>query len=270
MPDIFDLLRKWWKQFLAVILLSLLVVSIITFLKPRQFLSVTTALPSSAFAADKSTIFNENIEILYSNLGTPDDLDMILGTGRLDTVYLLVADQFNLFDHYKMKGAGEVLRNNAASMLKKNTRVLKSEYGELKVKVWDTDKNLAPQLANAIMDELQAIHTSLKSAANSFTLKGLQDGLKKIGNDSINNQEGSAEGKKLIQDRAIQYEKLISEYQLMVDSKPPALIIVEKAKASSYPDRPRRLQIMTATAILSFLFSLLAVVYLERRKIFRQ
>ena len=77
-------------------------------------------------------------------------------------------------------------------------------------------------------------------------------------------------GKKLTQDRAIQYEKLISEYQLMVDSKPPALIIVEKAKASSYPDRPRRLQIMTATAILSFLFSLLAVVYLERRKIFRQ
>lgn len=268
MPDIIDLLVKWWKQFLAVILLSLTAVGIITFLKPRQFLSVTTAVPASAFDADRSKIFNENIEFLYSNLGNADDLDMILGTARLDTVYLLVADRFNLFDHYKMNGTGENQRTNAAAKLKLNTRVMKSEYGELKVKVWDTDKQLAPQLANAIMDELQAIHTTLKSAANAFTLKGLQVGLKNIGNDSTARQ-GSEESKKLIRDRVLQYEKLISEYQLMVDSKPPALIIVEKAKAASLPDRPRRLQVMTATAILSFLFALLAVLFLERRKIFR-
>lgn len=267
MPDIIDLIRKWWKQFLGVIFLSLIAVGIITFLKPRQYLSVTTAVAASAFDADRSKIFNENIEFLYSNLGNADDLNMILGTARLDTVYLLVADKFNLFDHYKMKGDSEQQRTNAALMLKKNTRVMKSEYGELKVKVWDTDKNLAPQLANAIMDELQSIHTSLKSAANAFALKGLQDGLKKIGNDSTG--QASEESKKLIRDRILQYEKLISEYQLMVDSKPPALIIVEKAKAGSRPDRPKRMQVMIATAILSFLFAFLAVLFLERRKIFR-
>ena len=41
-------------------------------------------------------------------------------------------------------------------------------------------------------------------------------------------------------------KRLIGEYQLMVDSKPPSLIIVEKAKPSDWPDKPKRMQIMIA------------------------
>jgi len=269
MPDIFDLIARWWKQMLAVMALSLLAVGIITFLKPRQYLSVTTAVPASSFASDKGKIFNENIRELYSTLGTPDDLDMILGTANLDTVYLFVADQFNLFDHYKMKEEGAAARTKAASLLKKNTKVMKSEYGELKVKVWDTDKNLAPQLANAFMNRLQAIHADLQGAGNQAALIGLQTGKKKIQlqSDSITGiSEPVIERKKVLQDQVRQYEKLISEYQLMVDSKPPVLIVVEIAKPSAWTDRPRRMQIMIATAILSFLFALLAALVLERKK----
>ena len=270
MPDIFDLIARWWKRILTVILLSLLAVGILTFLKPRQYLSVTTAVPASSFASDKGKIFNENIRELYSTLGTPDDLDMILGTAKLDTVYLFVADQFNLFDHYKMKEKGAAARTKAASLLRKYTKVMKSEYGELKVKVWDTDKNLAPQLANAIMTRLQAIHADLQSAGNEAALHGLQTGKKKIQlqSDSISGiGETVIERKKVLQAQEQKYEKLISEYQLMVDSKPPVLIIVEMAKPSAWPDRPRRMQIMIATADLSFLFALLAALILERRKI---
>ena len=269
MPDISDLITRWWKRILAVMILSLLVVGIITFLKPQQYLSVTTAVPASSFASDKGKIFNENIQALYSTLGTPDDLDMILGTANLDTVYLFVTDQFNLFDHYKMKEQGDAARSKAALCLKKNTKVMKSEYGELKVEVWDTDKNLAPQLANAIMDRLQAVHVELQGAGNAATLNGLQTGKKKIQLqlDSITGtSESLTERKKILQDQSQQYEKLISEYQLMVDSKPPVLIVVEKAKPSAVPDRPRRMQIMFVTAVLSFLFALLAALVMERKK----
>ena len=81
---------------LAVVLLSSLAVGIITFLKPQLYLSVATAVPASSFLSDKSKIFNDNIQELYSTLGTPDDLDMIVGTSTLDTVYLTVTDEFNL------------------------------------------------------------------------------------------------------------------------------------------------------------------------------
>jgi uncharacterized protein involved in exopolysaccharide biosynthesis len=64
----------------------------------------------------------------------------------------------------------------------------------------------------------------------------------------------------------LSYAKLIGEYQLLVDSNPRVLIVVEKAKPSGWPDRPRRIQIMMATAVLSFLFALLAALVMERKK----
>ena len=243
MPDITELIKKWWKQILAVVVVSSLVVSFIVFSKPLQYVSVVTAVPASSYSSDRSKIFNENVQQLYSTLGTPDDLDLIVGTGNLDTVYLTVAQQYNLYDHYKMNEKGDAAINKAASILKKNTKVMKSEYGELKVKVWDTDKNLSPQLANAIMDQLQELDSI------SVTLP---------------------ENKMVLQNKLMEYEKLIGEFQLMVDSKPPVIIPVERAKGSDWPDRPKRMQILIATAVLSFLFGLFLALILERRKNTRQ
>lgn len=268
MPDIFDLIGRWWKQIAAVIVLSLLSVGVITFLKPRQYLSVATAVPASSIAADKGRIFNENIQALYSTLGYADDLDRIVGTASLDTVYLAVAAQFNLFDHYKIKDTAALALAKAAALLKTNTKVMKSEYGELKVKVWDTDKNLAPQLANAILDKLQAIHQQLQSAGNEATLKGLLGGKQKL--QVAIDSTSQPERRNALLAQIQQYEKLIGEYQLMVDSKPPVLITVEKAKAAVNPDRPKRLQIMIATGVLSFLFAILSALVMERRKFLRQ
>ena len=263
MPDITTLVKRWWKQIFFAMLLSLLAVGVITFMKPRQYLSVATAVPASSYASDKSKIFSENIEALYSALGTADDLDRVLGTAKLDTVYLAVADRFNLFDHYKVKEKGDAARIKSASLLKKNTVVMKSEYGELKVKVWDTDKYLAPQMANAVLEQLQAMHTSLLSAGNKATLKALIERKEKIQQQA---DSASADRNELLKSQLATYEKTIGEYGLIVDSKPPALITVENAKPATRPDRPRRMQIMAATAVLSLLFALLAAVVLERKK----
>ncbi len=266
MPDLFDLLVKWWKQVLAIVIVSVVITGTITFLKPKQYLSVTTAVPASSFASDKSKIFNQNIAALYSTLGTPDDLDMIVGTANLDTVYLAVTGEFNLFDHYKMSEKGNAALNKATALLKKNTKVLKSEYGELKVKVWDTDKNLAPQLANSIMSRLQMIHQDLQGAGNEAALKGLRTAREKIrsGADSALTKNYVMGG--AMEEQLRQYDKLIGEYQLMVDSKPPVLIIVERAKPSDWSGKPRTGQIIIATAVLSFLFAFFVALILERRK----
>ena len=245
MPDITDLIRRWWKQMLAVVILSVAVIGTITFLKPRKYLSVSTAVPASSFAADKSKIFNENIQALYS------------------TVYLSVTDAFNLFDHYKISEKGPASRVKAAVLLQRNTKVMKSEYGELKVKVWDTDKDLAPQLANAIMDKLQAIHQNLQSAGNEATLSGLVLRKKAL---ELQSDSSSMDKKAVLQNQIQQYENLIGQYQLMVDSKPPVLITVEKAKPASWPDKPKRLQIMVAAGLLSLLFAFLSALLLERSK----
>lgn len=276
MPDIFYLFSKWWKQMLALILISLIAAALVVFLKPRQYLSIVTALPASSVAADKARLYNDNIEYLYSGLGSPDDLDRIIGTAQLDTIYLFITDQYNLYDHYKITAEKEKARIRAAKLLKKYTRVIKSDYGELKVKVWDTDKNLAPQLANAILERLETIHRHLQSSSNLASYNSLQSSQKTIQIQidsldriiSIGEKENSipVAHRKVLFDQWQQNEKLINEYQLMLENNPPVLMIVEKAKAATKPDKPKPLQVLIVVALLSSFFAFLVALVLEMRK----
>lgn len=284
MPDIFDLLARWWKRILAVMVLSLLVVGVITFLKPRKYLSIATAIPANSFASDKARVFSENIEALYSTFGTPDDLDLIVGTADLDTIYWAVAVAQYDYDEQWVKQIQKM-----ASTLKKNTKVMKSPHGELKVKVWYTQKELAAELANAIVEKLNAVHQKLQNESNKAVLNNLKASREKliyeadgitaaILNDSLDNSLERSQVISVEQNRAriirrnaiweqlVKYEKLINEYQMMVDSRNPVLLVAEQAHVSDKPDKPKTMQIMIATAVLSFLFALLAALVLERRK----
>ena len=275
MPDIFFIISKWWKQIFLIVVLAVITVGVIVFIKPLKYLSTATAVPANTVSSDKAKIFNENIEALYSTLGSSDDLDMIIGTGQLDTLYLAVTDQFNLYDHYKISGEKDAARRKAALCLKKNSRIIKSDYRELKVKVWDTDKNLAPELANALIEKLQSIHQDLQSVSNAATLASLKKGLQKI-KDSLNhintvfivgdNQRPDTSGQAVLKNQLQKYQQLIGEYQLMVDSKPLSLIIEEKARTAICADKPRRWQLICAAAILSLLFGFLVALVLEKRK----
>ncbi len=262
MPDLFELIVKWWKQIAGIVLLSLAIVAVIVFNKPNQYLSVATAVPLSPFSNDKAWVFNRNIEALYSALGSPDELDRILGTANLDTVFISVTDQYQLQEYYAIKETGAAARNKAASILKKNTRVVKSEYGELKVRVWDVAKEKAALFANAIMDKLQSMHQDLQGTGNETALKGLGLALQKLRVETPAAQQQEQSYK----ERVNEYEKLIAEYQWMVDNKPAALAVTEKAKPADWPDRPRRVQLLVATAILAFLFSIAVALLLEKRK----
>lgn len=279
MPDFFYLIGKWWKQMLALVILALVIVSVIVFLQPAKYLSTATALPANPGSTDKASVFNGNIQEIYSALGSADDVDRIVGTGQLDTIYLAVTDQFNLFDHYHVTEKGEEARFRAATLLKKNSRIMKSEYGELRVKVWDTDKHLAPQLANAMMQELEIIHQNLQNETNRSVLNGLLAGKKKLEKslDSIGNFLKNADitaaaatscniRQAAITDQLTQYEKLIGQYQLMVDSNPSVLRIVERARAPYFPDQPKPLLTIGVTGLLSIFFAIGLALILERRK----
>jgi uncharacterized protein involved in exopolysaccharide biosynthesis len=280
MPDLFTLIYIRRKQVLLIVLISLAIATGIVLMMPSQYLASTTALPANPVATDKASVFNNNIRDLYSSLGESGDLDKIVGTGQLDTIYLSASDQFELATHYKIQGNNAaVSRRKAAAALKKNSRVTKSEYNELLVQVWDTDKNLAPLLADALMEKLAAIHQDLLNQSNQTIIKSLGEGQQKlqISIDSIRTflqhanitpSQAQQYNDKLtvLQQQLSQYEKLKTEYQLMIDTKPAALLVVDKARASDQPDKPKKLLILLATAVLSFLFAAWLALILEKRK----
>src|SRR5918993_233200 len=119
MPDLFLIVSRWWKQMLAITVAALVVAIIVLMLLPKQYLSTTTALPANSLATDKSSIFSNGLQELYSSLGSPGELDRFLGTARLDTIYIAVAKAHHLARHYQVN-ADDHAHYNVARQLKKN------------------------------------------------------------------------------------------------------------------------------------------------------
>ena len=264
MPDLFYLMSKWWRQIALFVAICSILVLAVLLLQPKKYLSQATAIPANSALADKARVFNNNIEALYSSLGSPDQLDMIVGTAQLDTIYLFQTDSFSLATHYKIKGVNA--RMKAAQRLRKHSQVTKSGYGELKVKVWDKDRYMAAQLANAILQKLQSIHQALINENNISTLASLRQSQQKLMSTLDSNSNLPAWKQAHVIKQLEQYEVLIGEYSLMADSRPQALLTIENARPAIKADKPRIVTIMLATMALSLIFALLTVLFIEKAR----
>jgi hypothetical protein len=300
MPDIIDVLVRRWQLILALTVTATVLALIVSLLRPKEYLSTATALPANSVTADKARIFNNNIEGLYSELGSPDELDRIEGTAKLDTIFLAVASDFDLPAHYALKNSPDAIYK-AASVLKKKTDIRRSAYGELKINVWDSSAALAAQLANALMQKLNDVHQQVQNVNNAGVLQALEDRLKAKQKllESLGTEVGSYRGNSLspnsheqsntyktdtgiinpdvrfssvysqitvLQSQVKEYRAIIGRYELAVTTSPQVLIPVEKARPAIAPDRPKVLQTTLFAFGASLLFSFLLAFFAESRR----
>lgn len=272
MPDLLLVFANRWKLIASITALAAIIALIISLLSPKKYLAVATALPANSMIADKGRIFNQNIEALYPEFGSADELDKLEGTGKLDTLFIAAAEKFNLEKHYKMDASPESLYD-AAIKLKRNSRVNRSGYGELKVRVWDKDKVLCAQLANFLMKKIQELHQHLQNQTNQSVLEKIKDAyaLKQkesvqltdsVKSVSIQSQTRMSTLKELLQS----YEKMIDEYQLAISTNTPVLLIVEPARPAVWADRPKIVQTVLLSFFGAFVFSFLLALFVESRK----
>lgn len=285
MPDLLLVVAKRWKMILAITFLATIIALIFVLLSPKKYLSVATALPGNSVTADKARVFNGNIEALYSDFGSPDELDKIEGTATLDTIFIAASKALQLPQHYSINSEEEGIYK-AAMKLKKNTRIIRSSYGELQVKVWDKDRSEAAHLANFLMNQLQELHQHLQNQNNLLLLENLRKEytLKQneylqladsVGNDAEPSSTNFISGKKgiiktkmaALTEQLQQYEKMIGEYQLAAHSNSSVLLIVENARPSLQPDKPKILPTMLFAFFGSLLFSYLLSLFVEGRKL---
>jgi capsular polysaccharide biosynthesis protein len=260
MPDIIQLIASWKKQIFIVVLTSVVIASAIVFIIPPKYLASATALPANPVTADKSIVFSNNIRDLYNSIGEPTDLDKIVGTAQSDTIYISVAQKFDLVSFYNINNKNDFALIKAAKELKHDTKVTKTEFGELLIRVWCRDRLLAPQLANALMDELAHTHQEIMNRNNLLVLKNIKAAILSI--QSVKDSLAGGEYTKQLDE----YKKLETEYSLMALTNPPALLPVEKARVSSHPDKPQKLLVLIATAVAAFVFALWLAVLLDKRK----
>jgi hypothetical protein len=272
MPDLLFVITKRWKFILSITLLATVIALIVALLSPKKYLGIATALPANTMIADKARIFNQNIEALYSEFGTVDELDKLEGTGRLDTLFIAAAEEFKLDDHYKI-GASDESIYNAAIKLKKKSRINRSGYGELKVRVWDKDKNLCAQMANFLMKRLQELHQHLQNQTNISVLGKIKEAyasklneLKQLA-DSVKPGSIHSQTRLLTLTEEVQsLQKMIDEYQLAISANTPVLLVVEPARPALWADRPKIVQAILLSFFGAFVFSFLIALFIENRK----
>ena len=274
MPYLLIILSRWWKFILGLTAGAVILAFIITLLLPKQYLSTATALPANSLVADKARILNANIEALYPEIGLPDELDKLEGTAALDTLFIAVANEFKLDEHYHIHASDESI-DKAVLKLRKNSNISRTGYGELRVKVWDVDRNIAAAMANSFMNKLQALHQHLQNENNLVVLQRLKEAYaskEKLFNnysDSVVKtgaaQELMAAQKATILEQLKQYQLAMDQYELAIKTNPPVLLSVEKARPAVWSDRPKIFQILILTAIAAFLFSFLLAVSFESR-----
>lgn len=273
-------IKKSSKQIIVFIFLSLAIAYSILLLIPKYFQSTAIVVAANPALADKARFFNNNIQGLYSNFGSGDDLDRIYGLVNLDTTYKLLVDEFELISYYQLKEKSNKLnRRKAVLLLKDDIQLSKTDLSQLKISVWHKDNKTAAAIANRIVKFVQEMEEGFWKKNYQSTLGNLQASITKMENevkfisDSIKIQTvNSAQVMLLNNKREVllqqlqQYQKTADEYRLASNNKTPALYILEDAVPAAKAEKPKKLEILFLTAITSLCFGVFASLVYSRNK----
>lgn len=276
MANTVQVLQKNIRFIFLFTVFAMIVAFATVMLVPQYFRSSAGIIAANPQLTDKSRLFNENIQGLYSYFGSGDDLDRIIGVADMDTTYKQLIDQFGLISYYKLDGdSAPVLRRKAVLKLKKDISFQRTEEGQLRIVCWTKDSRLSADIINAMikiaqrklesiwLDNYQQafskLNTSIVAAEQQYA--ALNDSITKVPSKQILLQKHM----ETLLDQLSTYRKTAASFQLMGETVPPALYVVEEAVPSAKAERPDKLNTVLISALAGFLFSIFFLLLKDRR-----
>lgn len=279
MADTVAVIQRNWKKICLFALLSAFIAAITVFLMPKQYRSTAKLISANPQLADKSRLFNDNIQGLYSYFGSGDDLDRIIGIASLDTTYKQLVDEYKLVDYYRLTNESlPLLRRKAVLKLRDDLSFQRTEEGQLKIICWTKEQRLSASIINTMISIIekqlekiwQTNYLSMQDKLN-HSISDTEQKFKQL-SDSLS-RSSSAQGL-LIQkhmetllDQLSQYRRTAATFKMMGETSPAALYLLEPAVPAAKAERPDKPAIILAAAIAGFIFSLLLLL-LGNRKAF--
>jgi uncharacterized protein involved in exopolysaccharide biosynthesis len=277
--DVIATLQRSRKSIVTFVVASVVIATITVFLMPKYYRSIAIVVAANPALADKARLFNPNIEGLYSNYGSTDDLDRIYGMANLDTVYKQLVQEFDLIKYYKLKGTDTaLLQRKAVLALRDDLTLQKTELSQLKIFIYTKDNNFSAQIANRMVDIIQQMAQAVwkKNYDNSLaqlnseiatfesTILMISDSLNKT---SINPTTATLlnNKKNMLLQQINDYQKSANEFSLAIANNPPALIVLERAYPSAKADKPKKLIVILWAFFISLIFASTAALLYNRK-----
>lgn len=268
LSGVYDVLLKNTKRILLFVLLATAAGTLIAFLIPKQYAATATLLAGNSLMADKTVIFSENRLSPVSNLGSAEDIDRVTSVATLDTVFKIMVDSFHLVEHYKIKNKGDSARYEALVKLKeKRCNIRRTDEKQIKIDVWDTNKQMAIDMANAIAAIAQRMNQEIINKSNISALQRLEKTYKQKETELLNSDSLFPESRLAITSEMGQLHKLMLQYNVAITDQSETLMIIESASYVYNADRPKKTQIIFTSFIASLAFSILLVLILNRKKL---
>jgi capsular polysaccharide biosynthesis protein len=267
--NLFLVLKKGQRPLIFFVLLSTIAGGVATLVLPKEYMSATTVVPANPQLTDKNFLYGSNMQELSSVYGVEEDLDRLFTSLKLDGNFNKLVDSFKLIEHYKITPSVKALEK-AGTALKKNTSIIKTENGAIKITVWDTDKNMAANLANAlvVITSVRVLQNNqeINKAYTAELQNQLTEKYKKLEaiQASTNTAELKEVEKKALLSTIEQDYKTIAQLKSSIDTKLPTIISLEKAYPSSIADKPKLSFWLSLAFFGSLIFGILLVLVLEQ------
>jgi uncharacterized protein involved in exopolysaccharide biosynthesis len=264
------IVKRRWKQSLAVVVLATLLTGGILYLQKPMFRGSVIFTAANPNLGDRANIYRTQFWDQYFYFGSEFDNDRLMAIAKSEEMFRMLADSFKLKAHYKIKVAGERGRYLVDLKFKENVKIHKNEYGHIKINVWDQDKYLATKIANAFMYSInrKAIDGSNKMKAEILNklksdYQSQKDSLQLLQSQLLQKEDDFLRARtvSVISDLN-EKDKLIQQFYTSVNNV-AALFVIEEAVPAFKKEKPLILSNMITAAILSFIFSILLVFVLE-------
>jgi hypothetical protein len=279
LESVIAVLQRRGKQIAVFVFVSLITATIAVLVSPKYYRSGALVVPANAALADKGRIFNGSIQNLYSFLGNGDDIEILFGIAKSDTVFYRLIDEFDLVNYYHAKGdnAG-IKRKSTLNALEKDLKIEKTEFNQLTISIYTKEAVLSANIVNATIDILQEIEQQMWKQVYQNSLHQLERSDKdlenqyRLINDSISNttvgykKEMFETKRQSILEQLKQFQKSENELKLALATTPPALYIIEKAFPSVSQDKPSLLPTLLAVFFISLIFAIIAALVFERKQ----
>jgi len=152
------ILRENIKSFIKVGVLSIIVGLIVSYLLPVEYSSEAIILPARHFSVSKMLIEpNVGNQEDYLEIGDEDDLEKLLQIIYSDDLKIQLANELNLWKRWKIEN-----KNYKFYYLKSKwdhyINIYRTNYGSVRIKVYDRHPDTAAILANtmlALIDTIQ-------------------------------------------------------------------------------------------------------------------
>ncbi len=159
-----DLVLKvlsWRRKFLWISIATVIVSGVLVFLIPKQYKSTVVMFATRQFSVSKLVIeANAGNQEDYIRIGDADDLERLMQLMNSDELKMRVADRFDLWKRWRVD-KDDLAYHYLRLKWDDQVSTKRTEYGSIKLEVYDYTANGAAELANGIAQYADSVKADM-------------------------------------------------------------------------------------------------------------